>query len=239
MIHTYNEYHLGDQLIHLQYLRRVCRENPHLEFTHHCNEMYHAQLTPLLEDMPIGLQGLSIPTTAVNSWIGYANFFYNHQKRRDWVAFHLDWFSYLSDRLEVNSPMQEADDFLFDYPQLHCVFADRFDYLLINSPPASGQLPDYTPEYWQNRARNLINDGYKVITTHPTGLCQSTLEANFDVTAIGSLSKYADHIEAVDTGPLWTTFNIHSKNKVLSRKIYGTTSDTIDLAPNTVCFQTL
>jgi len=47
------------------------------------------------------------------------------------------------------------------------------------------------------------------------------------------------HIEAVDTGPLWTTFNIHNKNKVLSRKIYGTTSDTIDLAPNTVCFQTL
>ena len=32
MIHTYNEYHLGDQLIHLNYLREVCKKNPDLEF---------------------------------------------------------------------------------------------------------------------------------------------------------------------------------------------------------------
>jgi hypothetical protein len=239
MIHTYNEYHLGDQLIHLQYLRKVCQENPHLEFTHHCNEQYHDQLTPLLEDTPIGLQGLSIPSTAINSWIGYKNFFYNHQKRRDWVAFHLDWFAYLSDRLEAPNPIASADDLLFDYPALNAPTRYEFDYLLINSLPASNQLPTYTHQYWQKRVLNLTNEGIKVVTTYPTGMCPCTLDHHFTVTDIGVLSKCVQHIEAVDTGPLWTTFNIHNKNKVLSRKIYGTTSDTIDLAPNTICFQNL
>ena len=66
MIHTYNEYHLGDQLIHLNYLRKVCKENPHLDFTHHCQEQYHAQLLPLCEDAPILLRDLRIPPEAFN-----------------------------------------------------------------------------------------------------------------------------------------------------------------------------
>ena len=239
MIHTYNEYHLGDNLIHLHYLRKVCEQNPDLEFTHHCNPQYHNQLTPLLEDMPIGLQGLSIPTSAHNAWIGYQNFFYNHQARRDWVVFHQSWFDYLSDRLEVANPIACKEDFLFDYPALNVPIPITFDYLIINATPNSGQLPDFNPEFFHNRVRNLLNEGFSVITTNPTGMGLSTLEMGLDVTGIGSLSKYCKHIEAVDTGPLWTTFNKFNQNSVLSRKIYGTTSDRIDITPNTVCFQTL
>lgn len=239
MIHTYNEYHLGDQLIHLNYLRKVCEENPHLEFTHHCNEMYHSQLEPLVDEMPIGLQGLNIPPGAINAWIGYKNFFYNHQKRRDWLAFHLDWFAYLSDRIEVNNPMLCAAEFLFDYPDLNRPMGYEFDYLIINSPPASNQLPSYTPEYFIKLAQNLANEGKKVITSYPTGVVPSTLEHRFTVTDIGALSKGVEHIIAIDTGPLWTTFNIFNQNKVLSRTIYGTTSDSIDLLPNTICKQSL
>ena len=137
MIHTYNEYHLGDQLIHLHYLRKVCKENPHLDFTHHCQEQYHAQLLPLTEDAPILLRDLHIPPGAFNSWIGYKNFFYNHGARRDWVVFHQSWFDYLSDRLEVANPIACKEDFLFDYPALGAPTQYEFDYLLINSPPAS------------------------------------------------------------------------------------------------------
>jgi len=41
-----------------------------------------------------------------------------------------------------------------------------------------------------------------------------------DVTQIGVLSKAVKHIIAVDTGPLWTTYNVHNKDKVLSRTVY-------------------
>lgn len=239
MIHTYNEYHLGDQLIHLHYLRKVCKENPHLDFTHHCQEQYHAQLLPLTEDAPILLRDLHIPPEAYNAWIGYKNFFYNHGARRDWVVFHQSWFDYLSDRLEVANPIACKEDFLFDYPALGAPTQYEFDYLLINSPPASGQLPDFDSQFFVKRARDLANEGIKVITTYPTGVVPNTLDHHFTVTDIGVLSKSVQHIEAIDTGPLWTTFNKFNQDKVLSRIIYGTTSDRIDLAPNTVCKQHL
>lgn len=238
MIHTYNEYHLGDQLVHLNYLRQVCKENPHLEFTHHCNEQHHAQLTPICEGVPISLQGLSIPPGAHNAWIGYKNFFYNHQLRENWVAFHLDWFNYLSDRLEVANPIACREDLLFDYPALNAPYKYDFDYLIINSPPASGQLPSYNPEFFIKRARDLANEGKKVITTHPTGIVPCTLEHHFTVTDIGVLSNGVKHIEGVATGPMWTTFNIFNKDKVLSRVFYCA-HQTVNLTDSTVTLPSL
>ena len=233
MIHTYNEYHLGDQLVHLNYLREVCKQNPGIEFTHHCNPQHHAQLEPLCEGLQISLDNLSIPPGSVNSWIGRENYFYNHPLQSDWVAFHLSWFDHLSDLLGVSNPMACREDFLFDYPELQRTGFECHDYLIINSPPHSGQLPDYTPEYWQNRVRNLLNDGYKVITTAPTGMCQSTLEMGLNVTGIGQISNDCKHIEGVATGPMWTTFNIFNQNKVLSRTFYCA-HQTVNLTSNTV-----
>ena len=238
MIHTYNEYHLGDNLVHLNYLRRVCKENPDLEFTHHCNPMHHSQLTPLLEDVPISLQGLSIPPGAHNAWIGYKNFFYNHGARRDWVVFHQSWFDYLSDRLEVANTIACNEDFLFDYPALMRFSRYEFDYLIINSPPQSNQLRDYTPEFFNKRVRDLANEGYKVITTYPTGLVPCTLEHHFTVTDIGVLSNGCKHIEGVATGPMWTTFNIFNKDKVLSRKFYCS-DQIVNLTDNTTTLNKL
>jgi hypothetical protein len=234
MIHTYNEYHLGDQLVHLNYLRKVCEQEPHLEFTHHCNPMHHAQLQPLCEDKPILLADLSIPPGSVNAWIGRENYFYNHPLQSDWVAFHLSWFDHLSDLLGVSNPMACREDFLFDYPALYTPDCKSlFDYLIINAPPNSGQLPDYNPEFFNNRVRNLLNEGYSVYTTHPTGMCSSTLEWGMDISDIGRLSNSARFIEGVATGPMWTTFNIFNQNKVLSRTFYCA-HQTVNLTDNTV-----
>lgn len=238
MIHTYNEYHLGDQLVHLNFLRRAAQENPDLEFTHHCHERHHAQLTPLLEDVPISLDGLSIPPGAINAWIGHANFFYEHPHRADWVLFHLAWFDRLASVLGIANPIACREDLLFEYPALNAPTRYDFDYLIINSPPASGQLPDYNPQYFQNLVRNLANEGAKVVTTHPTGLVPCTLEHHFTVTDIGVLSKSVKHIEGVATGPMWTTFNIFNKDKVLSRKFYCA-HQTVNLTDNTVTLKKL
>ena len=220
MIHTYNEYHLGDNLVHLNYLRKICEQNLDLEFTHHCNPMHHSQLTPLIEDMPISLQGLSIPPGAHNSWIGRNNYFYNSPLRNDWVLFHLVWFDHLSNLLEVSNPIACREDLLFDYPAVMQLSRYEFDYLIINSPPQSGQLPQYNPEFFIKRVKDLANEGFKVITTYPTGLVPCTLDSHLDVTSIGVLSNGCKHIEGVATGPMWTTFNKFNKDKVLSRVFY-------------------
>lgn len=239
MIYTFNEYHLGDNLIHLNYLRRAALLNPDKEFTHHCNPIYHNQLEPLIDGVPIRLADLSIHPHSINTWIGANNFYYEHPKRKDWVAFHLDWFTYLSSVLGISNPIASKKELLFDYPQLSIGIYQEFDYLIINARPMSGQLPDFSPYFFDKLVRKLLNEGQKVITTHPTGMCNSTMEWGCDVTQIGNLSIYAKHIIAVDTGPLWTTFNTHNAYSVLTRTIYGRTFDTIALTPNTVCLEKL
>jgi len=238
MIHTYNEYRLGDNLVHLNYLRKVCKENPDLEFTHHVNPAYIDQLTPLVEDTAIGLQGLSIPPGAHNAWIGRDNYFYNHPLQHDWVAFYLEWFDHLSNILEVSNPMACKEDFLFDYPALNEPYDMEFDVLVINSAPSSGQLPDFNPQFFEKRVRELANQGLKVVTTAPTGMVSCTLDWDLDVTGIGAISKYCQHIEGVATGPMWTTFNIFNQNNILSRKFYCG-HQTVNLTDNTVTINKL
>ena len=233
MIHTYNEYHLGDNLIHLNFLRMACRDNPDLEVVHHCNPAHVGQLLPLTEGVAIQLADLYVPPGAINAWIGHANFFYEHPLRNDWVNFHLAWFDRLSSVMEIANPMACREDFLFDYPALTYDYGHDFDYLIINAPPQSGQLPDYTPDFFQNRVRKLLNEGHKVITTHPTGMCENTLDLRMSVSDIGSLSNRAKHIEGVATGPMWTTFNIFNVNKVLSRTFYCS-PQSVNLTDNTV-----
>ena len=220
MIHTYNEYHLGDNLIHLHYLRKACEQNVDLAFTHHCNVAHHDQLTPLLEDMPIELADLMIPPHSINAWIGDKNFYYNSPNRGDWVKLHLDWFDNLSNTIEIPSPMACKEDFLFDYPALKNRGWSAFDYLIINSPPMSNQLPSYTPEFFHARVKDLCNKGFKVITTHPTGMTNCTLDWGLSVTGIGQLSQVCHRIEGIDTGPLWTTHNVWNQDTVIRRVIY-------------------
>ena len=239
MIYTFNEYHLGDNLIHLNYLRRACLKNPDKEFTHYCNPQYHEQLKPLIEGVPIELGDLHIHPKAVNAWIGANNFFYQHPQCRHWLQVHEAWFAFLSSILDISNPIASKGDLFFDYPLLNAAVYPEFDYLVINARPMSNQLPDFSPYFFDKLVRKLLNDGHKVITTHPTGMCNSTLEWGFDVTQIGNLSIYAKHIIAVDTGPLWTTFNVHNAYSVLSRTIYGKTFDSIGLTANTVCYQKL
>ena len=130
------------------------------------------------------------------------------------------------------------EDLLFEYPALNAPVPIEFDYLIINALPQSGQLPDFDAQFFKNRVRNLLNEGFSVITTNPTGMGLCTLDHHFTVTDIGVLSNGCKHIEGVATGPMWTTFNIFNKNKVLSRKFYCS-DQSVNLTDNTTTLNKL
>ena len=219
LIRTYNEYHLGDQLHHLNFLRRVCEFNPDTEAIHYCKQEYHSQLLPLCEDAPITLQDLPHRGDATNAWIGADGYFYRSPLNKNWVAFHLDWFSYLSDKLGVMNPMQHPDAFLFNYPELNKKKYPSYDVLIVNSVPMSNQLPDYNPWFFERLTKKYLDEGSTVITTYPTNLCQSTLELGMSVSDIGSLAKSVNRIQGVDTGPMWTTYNVWAR--IPTRIVYS------------------
>jgi len=219
LIRTYNEYHLGDQLHHLNFLRRVCEFNPDTEAIHYCKQEYHSQLLPICEDVPITLQDLPHRGDAINAWIGADGYFYRSPLNKNWVAFHLDWFSYLSDKLGVMNPMQHPDAFLFNYPELNKKKYPSYDVLIVNSVPMSNQLPDYNPWFFERLTKKYLDEGSTVITTYPTNLCQSTLELGMSVSDIGSLAKSVNRIQGVDTGPMWTTYNVWAR--IPTRIVYS------------------
>ena len=219
LIKTYNEYHLGDQLHHLNYLRKVCQEDTSIECVHYCKQEYHSQLLPLCEGVPITLHDLSHRGDAINAWIGVDGYFYRSPLNKNWVAFHLDWFSHLSNQLGVMNPMQTPDSFLFDYPAIQKGKYPSYDVLIVNSVPMSGQLPDYNPWFFNKLTKKYLDEGSSVITTFPTNLCQSTLELGMTVTDIGALAKGVSRIQGVDTGPIWTTYNVWAR--IPTRIVYS------------------
>src|SRR5256885_13686177 len=92
---TFNAYHLGDNLIHLNFLRKVALANPDRRFVHYAQWNYLGQLGEVVVDIPnIELADFNymMPADAIDSWRGANGFWYSHPNRNDFVAFHIEWF---------------------------------------------------------------------------------------------------------------------------------------------------
>lgn len=237
-ISTYNQLHLGDNLNSLNYLRRVALSDPALKIKHYCLSSYIIQLLPLLSGVPnleIGNIELT-PPGSINLWIGRDNYIYNSPLKSNWVDFHLDFFQYISKILKISNPILERDDLLFNYPDLNPKDKkiNHFDFLIINSTPLSSQILDFNDNYLVKLTSQLVNKGYSVITTHPTGFAKSTLEMGLSITEIGLLSSFASIILGVPNGPMWPTFNIYNKHLVKCRIIW-LSNEILKLTDNSIC----
>ena len=236
IISTFNALHLGDNLVHLHFLRKLAQRYPDIHFKHAAQQQYLQQLMPLVEDMPnMGLCCIEhTGQGAINAWRGAGNHWYTHPQRNDFVAYHLDWFRYLARLMGLESPIHCARDLLFDYPALkaHGKCEPAFDFLIVNSAPNSGQWSGYSAEGFQNLAGWLHYQGKRVVTTAPTGLdevwCTSTgfpfapmfpnaERRPLDVTQIGFISQICRCIIGCVTGPMWPCLNVWNADTVQLR----------------------
>lgn len=220
---TFNEWHLGDNLIHLNYLYRLAKLNPEKKFRHYVNKNHLAQLNPLLEGIPnITLFELGLaPSLSTNCWIGHQKYFHNSPLKRDWVSFHLGYFKYLSNLLGFQNPVKSRDDLLFDFPVLgNCQANAAYDFLIINSTPLSSQIADFDSNYLTQLTAKLVDRGCKVVTTHPTGFTKSTLEQGYDLLKIAQLSNRCHTIIGVPNGPMWLTFNSVNNKQLKARLVW-------------------
>jgi hypothetical protein len=243
IIRTHNAYHLGDNLVHLNFLRRVAKNHPDVVFTHHAHWQYIPQLREVIVDVPnITLEEFNYltPPHSIDSWRGANGFWYQHPNRNNFAEFHFEWFTHLAKRMGVENPVTTREDMLFDYPALDDLDSQGqlFDTLIINSPPGSGQFLGYDEFALCNVANTLATAGHEVVVTHlPVGWqrhhsIESTTHGNRTVTEIGRLSQHCHTIIMVSTGPSWPTFNVFNKESVKHRFIM-LDSEFVDLAPNT------
>ena len=230
VVGTIIEWHLGDNLIHLHFLRSLAAANPDVQFLHAAQEEYLWQLAEMVADVPniklISLAAaLQIPDfTWLHAWKNADSYFVKHPGWWAFCEFHLDWFAHLSQRMGFRSPFSRNEDLIFDYPALLRA-SDRFpslgdfDFLFINSCPRSGQLSAYNSlEYLDPLLTEIINAGHSVVVTQPTsvqklagdkgkGRILCTQDYGMSVTDIGRVSRHCRHHIMVSTGPSWPVLN--------------------------------
>lgn len=237
IVNSYLVWHYGDNLIHLNFLRRLAVLHQDIRFVHYCDPNQHAQLRPVIEDIPnIRLSADALPPGAVNAWINFGanhgpggwdgkGFLDRHPMRWDYVQFHLDFFDGLAKRMGgFESPIKTPFDMLFDCPCIQKSHASNldFDVLVINSRPGSGQLRCYTHPYCMDLLIDrLARKGHRIAATAPTnvpGVFQ-TAAHNLTLVDIANLSLRTPYIVGVSTGPLWLTHSTFNLNTVKYRVV--------------------
>lgn len=228
MIKTFCNYHLGDNIWQIHFMRKCVARDPSLQFTHACSEPYLVQLREIVSDMPqIKLVGLGEkPDGAVDAWKNRDGKFYENPKRDDWVAYHLEFFDKLSRDLGIESPLEESRDFLFDYPALAETDCE-IDFLVVNSQPLSSQFPSFDQAQFDGVLLFLRSKGYAIMTTAPNKHDVPTTHPR-TISGIGRIkTKY---IFGVATGPMWPTWNVYREPEF---RVVLSDREFIDISPNT------
>ncbi len=233
---THNAYHLGDNLVHLNFLRKVAIANPDRAFVHAAQWQYLRQLQDVVSDVRnIELKDYNYltPADSIDAWRGAKQFWYSHPDRNDFVKFHVEaWFPYLSDRMGVENPIKCAKDMLFDYPAIKQARKSTFngcDILFISNAPGSGQFPAFDPYALAHLAGKLAANHHKLI--NPAS--PQPGKAFCSLSEIGYFSLHCHTILMVSTGPSWPTFNVWNQESVKNRIIL-LEPERVNLSPNTM-----
>jgi hypothetical protein len=238
-IKTFMQWHLGDNLIHLHFLRKLSEKYPELEFQHALNPAYIGQCAEVTEDNSKIILTPLLPgqnPEGLDGWKGAGGFFFSHEKKYQFGALYLDLFAKLSKDMGLSTPFKTTSDLLFDYPAIvKKQPAGRYDVLLINSKPLSEQFKTYNENDFIDLARTLRNKGLSVITSQKMDEFDCTLDTQCSVTDIASLSLRAKYFIAVCTGSMWPSINVFNQD-THQFKIILNDHEIVDIGKNiTMC----
>ena len=216
IIDTYMQWHLGDNLIHLHFLRKLSEKYPEIQFRHALQSGYISQCRELTQDMPnITLVPLleNQKQSGLDGWKGAGGFFFSHPKKLQFGTLYLDLFYKLSKDMGLSTPFRTTVDLLFDYPAiLEKQPTGRYDVVLINSKPLSDQFKTYSEKDFVDFAHTLRDKGLSVVTSHPIDGFDCTLDTQCTVTDIAALSLHAKYFIAVCTGAMWPCINVFNQD---------------------------
>ncbi len=226
-ISTFNALHLGDNLVHLHFLRKLAQRYPEIHFTHGAPDEHLAQLYPLWHDLPnLTVQSIALTGQgAINAWCGAGGWWYQQPTSSNWCATYLRWLDHLARLMGLDNPIRETHEMLFDYPALKHPepLEPEFDFLIVNSPPQSGQWSGYSEKAFNGLIEALCMADKTFVTTSPR---------RCDITRIGQFSQHARCIIGCVTGPMWPCLNIWNADTIKLR-IHLQDREHVNMAPNT------
>lgn len=204
MTHTHCSTRLGDNLAHIHLLRALAIRHTGDKFIHHALPEYAEALREAVIDLPnVEVSSTRPPSGSVEVWKGRDGAWYKHRNRNDYSGFYLEWHERIAHDIGYVSPFQVGTDLLFDWPLLKTPsHRHKFDFLVINSPPQSGQFLgfDFSAMVAMIERLKLLGS---VVTTWPPV---------FSLSGLGQLSQCCRCVVMVSTGASWPTFNVWNKD---------------------------
>lgn len=226
-LHFYNEYHLGDQLMHIHFMNKFLKKNPDYKIYNYMNHGYIEESNlhrhPDIKDQIINLDLKKITAGSENSWI-------NRERKHDkWIAgagrdgfqdfdiFYADFYNYLFDKIGIKNVDFTKEDAMIDHPEIMEGKENRhFDFLIINSDAKSGQWFSQ-PSAWNDLITYLKGKGYKIVTTQKSKFnsVPSTLEDfKLNLLQLGRLAANCRWVIGNHTAPWLFAFNKKSIEKL-------------------------
>ena len=238
-------------MAHLHFLRKLAEKYPEIQFRHWAHPEYIPQMAAMVADQPRitlvpfgsepsgrGKWSVAPPVEdSINAWKNAGGWFDRlpGDLRNKYGFIMIVWFQELARRMGLESPFVKWSNLLFDYPALKYDGGNnpKLDFLIINSPPLSGQAKGYDPREMDTLIIELKVRGYSVLATNPAQYGSNfpnTQQFGWDITQIGHISQCCKRIIAVATGPIWPTFNIWNAGK-LDLRIVINKPEIVDLDP--------
>lgn len=212
-LNFHNLYHLGDSYLQNHYMRKLVEHND-VTVNLYTNPNYINELQNYNNDSfykeRIHFYDIKYtPFDSHNCWIGEPsypiNFHKEYKHNMDYDTFYVKFFKQLSDIARIDCPIQNENDMLLDNETIKYRIFDKYDYLIVNSVPYSGQYP--TDKIDSEFLKLLKRMTGKIITTKKVDGYECTSDYNLSLLGIGQLSLYVNNVIAIHTSPLIPTFN--------------------------------
>jgi hypothetical protein len=209
-IHLFNRFHLGDGIFMMNYLYQIRNHliNNEMTVVYHCEPAYKLQL----EEFVAGCEGriqiaplAETPADAIDVWMRHSFPHFDRFPFNDFLVKHLNRIARQLHAPKIRTIFYKDTDFAARYERLPDSCRE-VDILFINAVPKSAQYNYKKPE-WDALAHELIDAGYKVVSTSLIRGVPSTIQHSLTVKDIGAVARRAKYIVAVNSGPVAACLN--------------------------------
>lgn len=214
----YNQYHLGDCVFHLHFLRKLLPlldTNEFIEFG--VNPNYIPELVKHIVDIdrikiiPIGeIKGQAI-NSHINAFGNYGEIF--AAAGGDYAECYVEFFKQLCCKYNLPNPIRAKHDMLWDNPlsaeaRLPHEFTGDIDYFVINAPCYSGQF-NYNRADFDYLFKKLEKSA-RIVCTHPAGAYNipATLSHGLSLVEIAKIAIRSKRIIGIHTAPMIPCLNV-------------------------------
>lgn len=236
--HFYNEYHYGDTMLNLKFLKNVVSiltgpkgqlflqdvEKQSIVIYYYYNQHYNSNKREFevytggdaqsyIQLRPIQEK----PANATNLWIGnfsIINGIHFHVFDTYYNLYYKNILKILQmENLEINTSLYQEDESIIER---YNEFPDKYknvDILVLNTPPQSNQV-EYDINAW-NELCHFLALKYKIVTAHhvhPDIEC--TMRDGLTMKDIGAISTHCTYIIGIHSGPMTACYTSYTKKSV-------------------------